>query len=465
MTRDGSTLDGSARDGSARDSSAPDGSAPDAVAPPRRPRTWRRLALVLASLVLGVLVAEAGFRVLLRVRGTPWSSRAAAEHVRGLASSMTAILPDPRTPLPENLQGHVLHPYFGIDVESNTLELERQAQLFRDGAYDDAFVVVFVGGSVCAIVVNEEHERIQAALARDPRFAGRRVEVINQGRGAFKQPQQATLLVYLLALGWKPDAVVDIDGFNEVALAQANVAANVHPLQPMWGSWGLLTAGAADRGREIQLASACVLVQDEAREYADRVLAQGRTRSALAGHFAVRHLTQLQARWRAAQEAYTQYLSADPASRAARGPQFAPADENARSQFVATWAECSRSQGALCAERGITYLHVLQPCLLDTGSKPLTPAELAVSDAPKAWIKGARAGYPLLREAGARLAAEGVPFVDLSLVFQDFAETTYTDMCHFHGRGAELFADAITAALLERLPPVIPARRAWSRAR
>lgn len=436
-----------------------------ATAARRRPRAWIRCGLVLASLVIGALAAEVAFRVVLAARGTPWSASGAADHVRGLASSMTAILPDPRKPLPENLQGHVLHPYFGIDVEANTLELERQAQLFRDGAYDDAFVAVFVGGSVCAITVNEQHERIRAAIAADPRLAGRRVEVINQGRGAFKQPQQATLVVYLLALGWKPDVIVDIDGFNEVALAQANVAADVHPLQPMWGSWGLLTAGATDRGREIQLASACVLVQNEAREYADRVLAQGRTRSALIGHFAVRHLAQLQSRWRAAQQAYTEYLSADPASRAARGPHFAPRGDAAFPQFVASWAECSRSLAALCAERGITYLHVLQPCQVDPGSKPLTPEELAVSDAPKPWLKGVHAGYPLLRAAGARLAAEGVPFVDLSLVFKDFAETTYTDMCHFHGRGAELFADAIVAALREHLPATIPARRAWARAR
>lgn len=438
---------------------------PSGSAPPRRSRTRVRAAVVLASLFAGVLAAEAGLRVVLAARGTPWDRESADEHVRGLASSMTAILPETHAPLPKELQGHVLHPYFGIDVESNTLELETQAQRFRDGTYDDAYVAVFVGGSVCAITVNEQHERIRAALASDPRLAGRRVEVVNQGRGAFKQPQQATLVVYLLALGWKPDVIVDVDGFNEVALAQANVESHVHPLQPMWGRWGLLTAGAADRGREIQLASACVIVQDEAREYAARVLADGRTSSALLGEFAVRHLTQLQSRWRAAQERYVEYLTADPASRAARGPHFEPEGDAAFRQYVATWTECSRSLAALCAERGITYLHVLQPCQLDPGSKPLTPEEVAVAGAPKPWITGVRAGYPLLREAGAKLAAEGLPFVDLSRVFEDFRETTYTDMCHFHGRGGERFADAIVAALRARLPAAIPARRAWARTR
>ncbi|MBI5362484.1 MAG: hypothetical protein HZA53_04840 [Planctomycetes bacterium] len=433
--------------------------------PPRR--TARRLLLVLASVLLGAVIAELGLRVVLRLRGEPWSVEAAEARVRGLATSMQASLPDPeaRPAAPSAEETHILSPYYGVERETDALELERQAQAFRSGAYDDAFVVVTLGGSVCALTFNEQHARVRAAIAADPRFAGRRVEVVNQGRGGFKAPQQATLFVYLLALGWRPDAVIEVDGFNEVAVANSNWKSGVHPVHPMWGYWSVLATGTSDHGRELLLAGECVALSKEGVVCAEELLGNGTLTSALLGRFGLRRLARLQSEWAAAQTRLAQYYLEQPGARIARGPAFAADEEGAFRQFVATWSENSRALAALCAEHGIAYLHVLQPTIHDEGSKPLTPDELASADGPKPWMKGAKLGYPMLREAGRALLEDGVAFEDLSLLFRDFREPTYFDMCHFRGNGQELFADAIVKAFLARLPKELPPRRTWKRAR
>lgn len=433
--------------------------------PPRRRSLAFRLLLVVASGLLGALLAELGTRVWLRVRGEPYAASRTAEALRALESSMRAPLPDPHGRANEASSTHVLNPYYGVELEQDFAELERQAQLFRSGAYDDAFVVVFLGGSVCANTVNAQLERMSAAIRADARFAGRRVQLFNQGRGAFKQPQQTTLCAYLLALGWRPDALVEIDGFNELALGNHNAKSGVHPLQPWFPEWLVLAGGGADRGRELELASDCVLLQREASEHARRVLDDGRLKSAILGRLALARLNDIQSRWSAAQERFAEYLRDDPGSRAARGPKLDLPLEQELDACVASWFEGSRSLAAMCAARGIAYVHVLQPTLHDAGSKPLTEEERASSDAPKPWITAVTRGYASLRERGKELASLGVPFADLSGVFREFTETTYYDSCHFRGLGEERFADAIVRELLARLPAEIPARRAWAAGR
>jgi hypothetical protein len=44
------------------------------------------------------------------------------------------------------------------------------------------------------------------------------VEVVRLALGGYKQPQQLMLLSHLLALGERFDAVVELDGFNEIVL-------------------------------------------------------------------------------------------------------------------------------------------------------------------------------------------------------------------------------------------------------
>jgi hypothetical protein len=124
-----------------------------------------------------------------------------------------------------------------------------------------------------------------------------------------------------------------------------------------------------------------------------------------------------------------------------------------RETSVAAWREGSRSMLAICRARGITFLHVLQPSPCDAGSKPLTPEEATAAAAHPLWAEAAAQGYPRLREVGAELAAEGVPFLDATGVFKGHEEPIYRDNCHFAGEGCAILGPIVAEALLRAWKP------------
>lgn len=137
-----------------------------------------------------------------------------------------------------------------------------------------------------------------------------------------------------------------------------------------------------------------------------------------------------------------------------RGPERMHLEEAPLvSECVAVWERCSRQLEALCVANDIRYVHVLQPNQYDPGSKPLSDSEKDTAFDPEGPYKPAiERGYPLLREAGERLRADGVTFIDLSRVFEDTKETLYVDnCCHFNKAGNRILVDAIAGELAKEI--------------
>jgi lysophospholipase L1-like esterase len=97
-------------------------------------------------------------------------------------------------------------------------------------------------------------------------------------------------------------------------------------------------------------------------------------------------------------------------------------------------------------------LHVLQPTLLDEGSKPLAASEIAGAGDNPTYRAGVRAIYPRLREKGRALRDEGVNFYDGSMAFATLREPVYYDSCHFGAAGNEVVAARIAESFLANMP-------------
>ena len=67
-------------------------------------------------------------------------------------------------------------------------------------------------------------DRLAAALAAAPAFRGRDIVPLCFSHEGYKQPQQLLILSYFLSIGQAFDVVVNIDGFNEVAISPLNDA-------------------------------------------------------------------------------------------------------------------------------------------------------------------------------------------------------------------------------------------------
>ncbi len=348
--------------------------------------------------------------------------------------------------------GSVVHPYLGF-VDDRALGHvagypispfgfldERSPVRARDPA---TFVVGLVGGSVALQLGLYAEPELAAALQRSPSIAGRRVEFVRLCLGGYKQPQQLLAVSMVLALGGHFDLVINLDGFNEIALVGENVPLGV----PAWfpRGWARLVDTAPTAEQLRRLGQLAVLREQRAArlDVADAVWWSP------LGQFAWRALDRsLQARIGALVVAAERAPAGE--GFAVRGPGTDGASvAAAQRDMAALWRRSSIALHGLCKAHRIPYVHCLQPNQYVPGSKPIGTAEAAVAfapgdDGPRAAVV---AGYPLLLQEADALRAAGVPFHDLTGIFRDHPEPLYADnCCHFDRTGNQLLAEHVAAA-------------------
>jgi hypothetical protein len=350
-----------------------------------------------------------------------------------------------------------LHPYLGYVYTPRAPGVEGRVPISIDGFLDDAtairkrstdrVLVGIVGGSVAGQLGTWHSERLRTALMALPRFAGRTIDFVKLGLPGYHQPQQVQQLTWLLAQGGELDILINLDGFNEVAVPAAlNRPKGVHALFPMNWSMVALDVPDLDIRRHI---GAVTYLQEERQTRAARFREAAWSRSALARllwKVQDNRLAQASARHAWA----LQQFKSDETPFFIRGPESGHAPEEDYIPWcVAVWKRSSLALQALCDAFDIQYIHVLQPNQYLPESKPLSTEEKTTAyDAESPYREVVEKGYPLLREAGKELTQSGILFYDLALLFKDNTDTFYTDnCCHFNAAGNELLSQAIAAAL------------------
>ncbi len=427
-----------------------------------------RLAIALAVFVAASIAAEFGYRAWLRVLGTPYDSTDVAERVHTIRTSFANALPKPRAAVNEvdslapDAERAMLHPFFGYEFIDTAARTLRDAEYFRTPQAEQNFDVVVLGGSVAGNFVNGGVDGLKEAFAADPRFAKRRVRVFVQGRAAFKEPQQLGVLEYLFGLGFQPDAVVALDGFNEVAVALENTAEDVASIYPNASTWMMLT-------QSLNADPDVIEKQMAMRELHTRTIAQASTfeewhleRSAVLGTAALKRIEFTRKSTLAKRSELMKAIHDGGHDSPLRGPVRGGDDRDVVRQSVHVWFEAAVSLQAICSARNVEFLEVLQPTLYDEGSKPLTKKEIDQAKSVPSWQIAVKLGYPLLRAAGVQLADRGVHYLDGSQLFAEYTGDLYYDACHFDEKGEHLVGAAIGHALLadldERGEPIGKAR-------
>lgn len=353
-----------------------------------------------------------------------------------------------------------LHPYLGYvydptgaigsyDVNRHGFRgvegpiLEREPQTVN--------VAVF-GGSVAQMFYDHGRDEFVRSLREHPAFADQRIRVVGFATGGYKQPQQLLALSYMLGLGAEFDLVINLDGFNEVALAeQQSVHAGVNPFFPSrWKQLASNSTSPATMRRIGAVAAARMQRSGAAAWLVDTPLGYSvfanliweftdeRLRRAVA---AAEHAL-------AIGEGRTQPFSIS-------GPPAEFADRDALyDALVDVWFDCSVQMERLCRANGARYVHFLQPNQYVDGSKPLSDEERRTAfDESSVYTEPVRLGYPRLRARAAELVASGVAFHDLTEAFVDVEETLYIDSCcHFNVVGNRILARAMAAAISADAP-------------
>jgi hypothetical protein len=318
---------------------------------------------------------------------------------------------------------------------------------------DREFVVGIFGGSVAAWFCRLGAPPFLRQLGERPFFRGKTLVPLCFAREGYKQPQQALLLTYFLSLGQAFDLVVNIDGFNEVALSRVNDEHGADLSMPstmhLDGLKSLIDAGATTPEK---LASLTAI--EGHRKRLGRV-ARWLNATSFAGVFVPleRYHRVVEARYRAERARFAA-LPAATGDRSFVGvtPPL-PRGQVALADAVAQlWVRSSRQMRDALTGQGIAYVHVLQPNQYATARR-FSDAEAAVARNPASPFKlGAEQGYPRLLEAlHARPPTERI--FDGTAIFDSEAAPVYVDdCCHYTLRGNQLLAAFVARAVVTAHP-------------
>ncbi len=324
---------------------------------------------------------------------------------------------------------------------------------------DNRLIVAVTGGSVAWQMTAAGEQTLVHKLRENPMNRDREIQIVRLAMSGYKQPQQLLALNYLLALGAEFDVLVNIDGYNEIALAVAeNGQWDVFVAYPR--RWDARMQDVVDP-RTYSL-SYRLLELRAARQQ----LALARQQSALSWSRTLDLIWYLRNRRLGQQvidlgmELRDHKYSSNGFGFPAEGPKPLYQGEDGLYRHAADiWSNCSLQMHRLCRENGIRYLHVLQPNQHLTDSKPMGAAERKVALGginPKPGLTIPQ-GYPLLIEAGQHLREQGVAFYDATMLFKELETQIYVDACcHYNQQGYDLLAETVAGHILEvveRGPP------------
>ena len=359
-----------------------------------------------------------------------------------------------------------LHPYFGpthrpgipfdVPAEMRTGEADEAVATNNFGfpsrvnypfskTSDRQFLIGIFGGSVGAYFCSLGAPRLEESLRRSGSFNNREPVTLCFSHEGYKQPQQLLVLSYFLSIGQAFDLVINIDGFNEVALGRINdqygwdVSMPSHEhLDPLVNvvNQGTLTPA------KLESLARIVRYRQQLNDIAER---SNRTRFASV-EFALRHYYDfLRRRYEQERVRFDALPSNPPANSPIHiTPKVRPRTGAAvYEDIAANWRNASLLMQQLLAARSIAYVHVLQPNQYYS-TRAFTSAEKAIAfNDGSPFKEGAANGYPLLEKA---LEPGAVNAVHL---FDTVREPVYVDnCCHYTPAGNRLLADFIARAVV-----------------
>ena len=417
-------------------------------------RMWiRRVSLLVGAVFLCVVVLETSPLLLYFVLHQRPFPRTEIQN-RLLRASQDSTAPVREiAAVPDHVASGILHPYLGFTADPQSPWVNEfgfhSSKLFLERS-SDRIIVALLGGSVAldmpSFLTKSFHDQ---AVARGA--PTRRLDIINLAAGGYKQPQQLIALNYLLALGAEFDIVINLDGFNELALTSAeNVPAGVYPFYPR--SWNLY----ARRGFELDATLQIAEIHQIKRRRQDwsRLMSRQIFRNSNFSLLLWKTIdNRLLSRLGIADAELREELGKLPGS-GRLGPTAEYESEEELLRHVAkVWKASSLQMARICEANDMDYYHFLQPNQYLPGSKPFSREEKMVAYLESSSArKPIESGYPLLVREGEHLIDRGVRFSDLTMLFRDEKRAVYVDpCCHFNPFGYGVMAERIVSEILDGL--------------
>lgn len=358
---------------------------------------------------------------------------------------------------------NVIHPYLGFVTESIDRNrpcpeegyCDQRPRTYDDLPFaqstDDNVIIAIIGGSFAGGVSHGAGPGfLEHQLRKIPRFRDKELIFYHLAVGGYKQPQQLLKINYFLTLGAEFDIIINIDGFNEVALpGPENLSKGVHPVFPRNWYYYVDTALNPELLALYGKREGFRLARQRWAHLFSKPVVNFLPSTNLIWKFLDQRLT---ARIRQTDVDLVAYQedSERKMHYATTGPDYT---FNSKDEFyedmAEIWARSSLLLDNICRGQGIHYYHFLQPNQYVEGSKIMSEAEKKTALSPHSlYGQAAAEGYPFLQRKGKWLQEQGVSFHDLTMLFADTARPLYIDdCCHLNMPGYGLVINEIVQTI------------------
>ena len=362
-----------------------------------------------------------------------------------------------------------LHPFFGYVLKQGAFTNEKlKLKVNKHGFFSlyeypfiktnkKQFIIGVFGGSVANNFAVDEYknQRLSEKLRSYPEFADREIVVLNFGNGGYKQPQQLLILNYFLALGQELDLVINIDGFNEVALSNLNNKAQIELGMPSVQHIQPLTNLASNVSPEVM--SAIVQINDNKKQLKAGIDKLQTCQLALCHAVTSLRVKQLVNNYQQAIVKYDAQVKNSNTDTANSSIVYIPKadsvlpDRAAFDKMASMWYESSIGMNQILSSRKIKYFHFIQPNQYYPTKRVFTAKEKEIAiNKESPYIEGVKKGYPVLLSKIDDLQKARVNVFSAVNILDNTKETVYKDACcHYNSVGEEVLANYISSSIIK----------------
>jgi len=319
------------------------------------------------------------------------------------------------------------------------------------------FIIGVFGGSVASnySIFEIQNKILSQYLKQLPGFKDKEFVILSFATGGYKQPQQLLILNYFLALGQELDMVVNIDGFNEVALSNLNNQNKIDLAMPSLQHILPLTS-LANNSLSIKAMKATIRIQEnKARINQGLESLQHCTLAAcdaltsvyiqnLVNNYKTDVIKFEKERSRKKDEGSVIYINTN---------KSVLEDSVAFEKMAQNWAKSSIFMNKVLSASNVPYFQVLQPNQYYQTKRVFSAAEKQIAfNQETPYARAVELGYPALFKKLPNLEKNNINVLNGVNVFDNTKDAVYVDSCcHYNQAGEVVFSNYVGGEILKAL--------------
>lgn len=321
------------------------------------------------------------------------------------------------------------------------------------------FVIGIFGGSVASdfSIFQIQNKILPEYLKQVPGLQDKEFVILSFATGGYKQPQQLLILNYFLALGQELDLVVNIDGFNEVALSNLNNKNQINLAMPSIQHISPLTS-LANNSLSIEAMQATIRIKENKTRINEGLESLQHCSLAACDALTSVYVQNLVNNYRKDVIAFEKERSKKQQDEEGsvifiNKNKSILEDSAAFEQMAWNWAKSSIFMHKILSASNVPYFQVLQPNQYYQTKRVFGEAEKRIAfNKETPYAKAVKLGYPAILGKFPNLQKNNINILNGVKVFDKTKDTVYVDSCcHYNQAGEVIFSNYVGSSILESL--------------